>query len=242
MFLPDLPPHLRFSLSTAIHILGGLMVVFGLEMGNDLVGLLAVGLFRSVPASWFPLYDHPWRATSLHDFWGRRWHQILRHMFLSLGGYPGLWVGGNIGLVLGTFLASGMYHALGLQMADHRIVLFFVLQGLGILLENVYRRCTGRRVGGVAGWCWTAFWVVVLGQMCSTPPLASLKCQIELTTLFRSGCMVDWGSPRGDSRPQETEHRQALRLSCSSLPRAVCRVPSVIIAGIGRNAPRSECM
>ncbi|KAI0715584.1 hypothetical protein C8Q72DRAFT_192133 [Fomitopsis betulina] len=167
MFLPDLPPHLRFSLSTAIHILGGLMVVFGLEMGNDLVGLLAVGLFRSVPASWFPLYDHPWRATSLHDFWGRRWHQILRHMFLSLGGYPGLWVGGNIGLVLGTFLASGMYHALGLQMADHRIVLFFVLQGLGILLENVYRRCTGRRVGGVAGWCWTAFWVVVLGQMCT---------------------------------------------------------------------------
>lgn len=169
MFLPDPTLHLRYSLSTAIHILSGLMVVFGIEAGNDVVGLLAVGLFRSAPTSWYPLYDSPWRATSLHDFWGRRWHQILRHMFFSFGGYPGLWIGGKAGLVLGTFLASGMYHALGLQMSDHRVVLFFVLQGTGILLENAYRRCTGRRVGGVAGWCWTAFWVIVLGQMCSAP-------------------------------------------------------------------------
>ncbi|KAH9929801.1 uncharacterized protein B0H18DRAFT_931061 [Fomitopsis serialis] len=167
LFLPHLPLHLRYCLSMAVHVLGGMMIIFGLEAGNDFVSLLAVGLFRASPESWFPLYDSPWRSTSLHQFWGKGWHQLLRHMFLSFGGYPGGWLAGQAGMVLGTFLASGLYHELAFQLSDHRVVLFFVLQGVAILLENAYKRYTGRRVGGIAGWCWTAIWVVVLGQMCT---------------------------------------------------------------------------
>ncbi|KZT73257.1 hypothetical protein DAEQUDRAFT_754538 [Daedalea quercina L-15889] len=167
LFLADLPLHLRYCLSTATHILVGMVVIFGLEAGNDFVSLVAVGLFRSSPETWFPLYDSPWRSTSLHQLWGNGWHQLLRHMFLSFGGYPGLWLAGNAGMVLGAFLASGLYHELGLQMSDHRVVLFFLSQGVGILLENRYKRYTGKSVGGVVGWCWTFFWVVFVGQICT---------------------------------------------------------------------------
>ncbi|KAH9837386.1 uncharacterized protein C8Q71DRAFT_857686 [Rhodofomes roseus] len=174
MFLQDLPLHWRYSLSTAVYVLGGMLIIFGLEAGSDFVSLLAVGLLRSSPDAWFPLYDSPWRSTSLHHFWGKGWHQLLRHVFLSCGGYAGGWLAGQAGLVLGTFLASGLYHELGMQLLDHRIMLFFVLQGIGILLENVYKRYTGKRVGGVMGWCWTAFWVIILGQMCTARAIGRL--------------------------------------------------------------------
>ena len=173
IFLPGLPPHLRYSLSTAVHILEALAIRFNLEIGNDVASLLAVGLFDSAPEAWHPLFGRPWCATSLHEFWGKSWHQILRHMFLSFGGYPGLWLGGRAGFALGTFFASGVYHPFAMQTSDYRVVLFFVLQGVGILLEDAYRRRTGRKVGGAAGWCWTMFATAVLGQMCSASPSPS---------------------------------------------------------------------
>jgi len=165
MFIPDLPAYARYLLSTGIHIIGGTIIICGLEAGNDMTSLVAVGLFGQSPRSWPPLYDNPWGATSLHQFWGKGWHQLLRHTFLILGGYPGYWLAGKTGMVLGTFFASGVYHEIGLQMSDHRVTLFFVLQGVGIILENAWKRLTGRRVSGVVGWVWTAFFVLVLGQM-----------------------------------------------------------------------------
>lgn len=167
IFLLGLAPHLRYSLSIVISTLEAGMIGFTLEACNEFISLLAVGLFNSAPESWKPLYGYPWRATSLHEFWGESWHQTFRHVFLSFGGYPGLWLGGKAGLVLGVFFASGMFHALILQVSDYRVVLFFELQGVGFLLENAYRRYTGRRVGGSAGWCWTAVWMAILGQLFS---------------------------------------------------------------------------
>ena len=244
MFLPHLPPHLRYALSTSIHVTGGLMVIFGIEAGNDFVSLLAVGILGDSPEAWYPLYDSPWRATSLHDFWGRRWHQILRHMFLSFGGYPGMWLGGKAGLVLGTFFASGMFHALGLQMSDPRVVLFFLLQGVGVLLEDVYRRCTGRRVDGPAGWCWTALCVVVLGQICSTWR-SQLACVVDSTllTLFRfcSGCVVYRRPPWCNHRPQRAERRQASCIPSYALPRAVSRTPMTMPTLLRKHAFESVC-
>lgn len=184
IFLPDLPLHLRYGLSTAIHILEGYMIDFAIEACNDFLSLLAVGLFNRAPESWRPLYGYPWRATSLHEFWGKSWHQVLRQLFLSFGGYPGLWLGGKVGLVLGVFFASGLFHALFLQLPDYRVVLFLELQGVGVLLENAYRRYTGWRVEGVAGWCWTALWVVILGQMCSASPLSLGFRVLDCTDVF----------------------------------------------------------
>ena len=173
IFLPHLPPHLRYSVAFATNVLQGLTIRFSIEIWNDVASLVAVGLLDSAPESWHPLFGRPWCATSLHEFWGQSWHQVLRHMFLSFGGYSGRWLGGKAGLVLGTFFASGMYHALALQISDYRVVLFFTLQGVGVILENAYKCCTGRRVEGMAGWFWTMFWTVVLGQMYSASSASS---------------------------------------------------------------------
>ncbi|KZT08762.1 uncharacterized protein LAESUDRAFT_53649 [Laetiporus sulphureus 93-53] len=166
IFLQHLPPAQRYAVSTAIQLLAGTLIICSLESGNDLISLFAVGLFESEPAAWPPLYDSPWWATSLRDLWGRRWHQLLRHTFLIIGGYPGGWLFGRPGAVLGTFLASGVYHELSLGIAEPRVTLFFVLNGVGILLEEVWERWTGRKMGGFVGWLWTAFWVIGVGQMC----------------------------------------------------------------------------
>lgn len=82
---------------------------------------------------WGPLMVTPWTAKSLHDFWGTRWHQVIRLHLLALGGFPlstalrafafnlpfpmsqksraslakNL---GNAGLVCGTFFASAFIH------------------------------------------------------------------------------------------------------------------------------------
>ncbi|OSX67195.1 hypothetical protein POSPLADRAFT_1042455 [Postia placenta MAD-698-R-SB12] len=166
IFKPELPTYPRYTLSTTIHIAGGTMVVCGLEACYDLATLIAVGLLGHSPPNWPPLFGGPWRATSLRELWGESWHQLLRHMFLIYGGYPGYWLGGRAGMVFGAFLASGVFHALALNIHDHRVILFFVMQAVGILAEVAWVRVTGRRVGGVVGWLWKSFFVLVLGQMC----------------------------------------------------------------------------
>ncbi|KAF8323285.1 hypothetical protein DL93DRAFT_2223221 [Clavulina sp. PMI_390] len=82
---------------------------------------------------WGPHFNQWWLATSLHHFWGIRWHQTARNLFLGIGGYPAgaafrsvasllpfpsspkaraivAKQAGNAGLLLGVFLASGLMH------------------------------------------------------------------------------------------------------------------------------------
>ena len=107
----------------------------------------------------------------MHEFWSRRWHQILRHTFMVMGGYPGEWLAGSAGRLFGAFLASGIFHELGFYLGgspvDFRVILFFVLQAIGILAEKAYTAYTGRKVGGWLGFAWAALFVAVIGQVCS---------------------------------------------------------------------------
>ena len=71
-------------------------------------------------------------------------------------------------MVLGTFLASGLYHecasiAMGREW-DSRVVIFFAVQGVFVLLERVWKQVTGKRVGGWPGRVWVYFVIMVLGQ------------------------------------------------------------------------------
>ena len=74
-------------------------------------------------------------------------------------------------MAFGTFLASGLFHEVGLLVAgrrmDHRVTLFFVLQAVGIAIEKLFRMLTGRRVGGVLGTIWAMLFILGIGQMCS---------------------------------------------------------------------------
>lgn len=171
MFYQELPPLQRYAVSTFIHLLVGAVVQAGVEGLYSIFRLLGVKVFGQSPDQWPPVYDSPWRADSLHDFWARRWHQVLRRTFIVLGGIPGGWIGGDIGRTLGTFIASGLFHELGMYMVcrglDHKVTFFFALQGVGVLLERLYRKLTGHRVGGWPGRIWVAIFILGFGQVCT---------------------------------------------------------------------------
>jgi hypothetical protein len=158
MFYADLRPIWRYSVSTLIHIITGTAILVGFRMIYDLVTLLAVSLLNSSPTSWPPVLDDPFISDSMHVFWSKRWHQLLRQTFFVLGGYPGKWIAGDIGMMFGTFIASGLYHECAMYAMgrgfDYSACIFFGLQGPVLILERMWKKLTGRRVGGVIGRLW----------------------------------------------------------------------------------------
>ena len=89
---------------------------------------------------------------------------------MVLGGIPGQWLAGRVGKVFGAFVVCGLWRELSAytlpRQLDHRVTLFFTLQAVGILLEDLYRKITGKRVGGLVGRIWAYFFVIGLGQLC----------------------------------------------------------------------------
>ena len=125
-----------------------------------------VTLFWQHPSQWPPLFDRPWASTSLSDLWGRRWHQMVRHVGVTLGGQPLTYFLGRPGYVLGTFLVSGIIHCIEFRAngrGGHAIVEgdFYVMNAVGVLLERTWSKVAGRRVCGIYGWIWTLVWVTI---------------------------------------------------------------------------------
>lgn len=176
MFLP-LPPVQRYTVSTALHILTGTALIASLEIAYAFVTLAGVGVFQQSPLLWPPFLDHPFSSDSLSDFWAKRWHQLLRRSFVVYGGYPAFWLGSLVSkevakvfMVIGVFIASGLYHELSTDTMgrgfDKHITLFFVLQAFGVMGERVWYKVTGRKVQGWIGLIWVYFCIMVLGQPC----------------------------------------------------------------------------
>ncbi|KAK0504069.1 hypothetical protein EDD18DRAFT_1243432 [Armillaria luteobubalina] len=168
MFYYSLPPLPRYAVSTFIHILSGSCLLAGFEAIYQLVTLVAVGICDDSPLAWPPILDSPWLSESMHELWSKRWHQLLRQTFMVYGGYPGKWIAGDFGMVVGIFIASGLYHELSMYAMgrglDSAPVIFFALQAPILVIERFWRRITGRRVGGWYGRLWVYFVMFVLAQ------------------------------------------------------------------------------
>lgn len=192
IFYP-LAPSIRYTLSTIIHLITGTTLIAGFRMMYDLITLFAVACLGSPPLSWPPIMGNPWHAESMHAFWGKEWHQLLRQTLLVYGGYPGMWIAGDYGMVLGTFLASGLFHAFSLYSSrrgfDYSTVVFFALQGPLLMLERLWRRITGRRVGGWIGMLW-----VYLILFAGAQPMGNFIRRVFLipasNICLHSGCMA----------------------------------------------------
>ncbi|KAK7056894.1 hypothetical protein VNI00_002612 [Paramarasmius palmivorus] len=168
MFYSNLSPIQRYAVSTIIHMLTGSALLAGFGMVYDLITFIAVGVLHDTPTSWPPVTDHPWSSESMHECWSKRWHQLLRQTFIVFGGYPGHWLAGKYGAVLGTFIASGLYHELAIYGMGKGFSihppLFFSMQAGILVLERLWRVVTGRRVGGWYGRMWVYFVMFVLSQ------------------------------------------------------------------------------
>jgi hypothetical protein len=170
IFYADLPLVPRYALSTAITLVAGAAMTSGFEALYALATLVGVIIFKQPETAWPPLIDNPFAADSIADFWARRWHQVLRRTFMVMGGIPGGWIAGRAGVVMGTFLASGIFHELGAYAIgrgiDHRVTLFFTLQGVAVILEGLWQKTTGHRVQGWGGRIWAYLVMLPLAQMC----------------------------------------------------------------------------
>lgn len=172
IFRPELPFPQRYILSTLIHTATGTSIVAGFEICYDLLTIIAVGFFASEPSSWPPVMHSPWKSDSLHTFWAKRWHQLLRETFFICGGFPGGILAGNLGIVIGTFMGSGLYHEAGAYALgrgfDPLVIFFFALQAPLLVIEKLWKNATGHHVGGFYGRLWTYFCIFILGQPLGT--------------------------------------------------------------------------
>ena len=100
-----------------------------------------------------PLMRNPMRATSLGEFWGRRWNTAFHELAIRFTFHPlRRRVGVSAATVL-TFIASGLIHGLVITVPAGAAygwpTGYFVLQGLGVAGE---RTALARRLGFGAGW------------------------------------------------------------------------------------------
>lgn len=168
MFYSNLSPVPRYAVSTLIHMITGSALLHGFGMCYDLVTLVAVGLLDGSPTCWPPVVDDPWSSDSMHVFWSKRWHQLLRQTFMVFGGYPGKLIAGNLGMLFGAFIASGLFHECSMYAMgrgfDHTVTIFFALQGPLLIFERLWRKITGRRISGWMGRLWVYFILFIAAQ------------------------------------------------------------------------------
>lgn len=139
-----------------------------------MVGLILIlhfGLFRMVALLWQsfgiaakPIMQAPLRATSLGEFWGKRWNLGFRELAHELIFRPtyrklGVAVAGFL-----VFVASGLIHDIVISLPARGgyglPTLYFVIQGGGVLIE---RSGLGRLTGlahGLRGWCFMIVFLV----------------------------------------------------------------------------------
>jgi hypothetical protein len=126
--------------------------------GFDVWTLVFRWLGFPVEKAWF----NPLAATSVRDFWGRRWNRIMSSLLRDLLFRPlARWVG-VVGAAVAVFLYSGVVHEFMSVLAGGGYggpSLYFAIQGAAFLLEGTHR---GRvlTASPLVGWCWTALVVV----------------------------------------------------------------------------------
>lgn len=112
-----------------------------------------------------PLMNRPLCATSVSEFWSRRWNTayrdltnqfVVRPLIRKIGAPSSLWLG---------FLVSGVIHDVVISVpagAGYGLpTIFFLLQAAGWSLE---RSAIGKRIGlgrGLLGWCFTTLVLVL---------------------------------------------------------------------------------
>jgi hypothetical protein len=169
IFDTSLSPVTRYTRSSAITLLSGIMFYAVIQWIYDLNTINFIILFRQSPSQWPPLFDAPWRATSVTEFWGKGWHQLFRGSFVQVGLKPLSFFIGRAG-VLGAFGLSAILHdwgmwAMGRGSYIGSVAGFFLMMGFGCILEDLFYKVSGTKVQSWWGWLWTMTWIVIWGNL-----------------------------------------------------------------------------
>ncbi|KAH9972134.1 hypothetical protein BGW80DRAFT_1460056 [Lactifluus volemus] len=98
--------------------------------------------------------------------WGFRWHQFYRQTVVVFGARPGGALLGKPGALVGAFTASAIIHYIVMWGLGHGMEFrssggYYLLMGLGAIMESAFKQTTGLRVQGWVGWLWTMLWTTL---------------------------------------------------------------------------------
>lgn len=140
-----------------------------------LVGLsfiLHFGILNLSTASWRfsgvdvkELFRSPYKATSLKEFWGKRWNMAFSEM-TAMVVYKPLKVKCGIPLaMIASFLVSGMLHEIAIsfpvKMGYGLPFIYFVLHGLAMFAESKISFVKKINVDHVLSHVWVFAWLIL---------------------------------------------------------------------------------
>jgi hypothetical protein len=160
----------RISLAAFSGICGGVWAHTFIDSMYYVGAVVGRIVFRQPASLWPRVSNKPWMSTSIHEFWSVRWHQLLRHLFVTFGARPGGMLFGKPGAFIGAFAVSAILHHVclwGLGNGTEFVTAggFFLLMGVGAALEEAFKKVTGLRVQGWIGWLWTMAWTTTWGTL-----------------------------------------------------------------------------
>jgi len=196
IFDPNLSFLPRTALATFLAICGGMWAYAWVDSIYHTLSLVGRIVLRQPASQWPPAFHRPWLSTSIHEFWSFRWHQFLRHLFVTFGARPGGMLFGKPGAFVGGFAVSAFVHHVGIWGIGSGSELittggFFLLMGVGAVMEIVFKQVTGMRVQGWAGWMWTMSWTILWGAfMMDGWAKHGVLATVTLPNRLRTGKMV----------------------------------------------------
>jgi hypothetical protein len=152
IFDPSLAFVPRSALAAFCGICGGMWTHLLVDTVYHVAAVIGRTVFRQPASSWPRAFNRPWMSTSIKEYWNFRWHQLMRHHFIVYGARPGGILFGKPGAFMGGFAASAILHHVGLWGVGNGTEFvtaggFFLLMGIGAVMEVASTSATGLRVG-----------------------------------------------------------------------------------------------
>lgn len=147
-------------LSITLLLLPGLSLVLHFGILN-----VSAGWWRYCGADARTLFRAPALATSLGEFWGRRWNLAFSEMAALAVFRPLRRLCGNGPATAAAFLVSGLLHELALSVpvrAGYGLPMLYFALHAGAMVAERRLRTSGRPLDGTPlGRLWTAAWVLL---------------------------------------------------------------------------------
>ena len=139
------------------------MAAFILTFHCGLIHLCAVS-WNAARRPVKPIMNSPLLATSVSDFWSKRWNLAFRDYAHVVVFAPMSRAIGGRGAVIAGFLFSGFVHDLAISVPAGGgygwPTLYFLIQAIGLLVERKLQKAGWPISQGLIGHCWTILWVV----------------------------------------------------------------------------------
>jgi Membrane bound O-acyl transferase family len=163
----DLAP--RLLTVSCLSLCGVVVIYSSVDIMYQICALFGQIVLGQSAEQWPRIANRPWMSTSVTEFWGKRWHQFFRHLFVVYGSKPGGRIAGWYGSIMGAYLISAIMHVLGLWGLGRGTEFkntggFFIMLGLASILERQWKLWTGKAVSGLPGTLWAVAWQLIWGS------------------------------------------------------------------------------